>query len=582
MRDIRFDAQTHYANSYALVIGINHYQNASPLGYAVSDAASIRNLLVDFFGFSSENVTFLTDTEATKENILKSYFRFTKDDIALDDRILIFFAGHGHTVSGARGEVGLLISHDAKPSDLSTCIRWDDLTKNADLITAKHMLFIMDACYGGLAVNRSTPGSSRFLKDMHLRYSRQVITAGKADEVVSDSGGPLPDHSVFTGHLIEGLRGKAAGEGGVITAVNLMAYVYDKVANDKNSDQTPHYGYFDGDGDFIFTAPDLDELEAPENKDLDRLITVPKVSEPSAPVVAQSKVDQAKSLLSNENSAIQLQDLLSAEVRKFLAALESTNLSMDYAITVDELTRRMAIYENALGELPELLASIAHWGRPNHLNILSRSIARSTDYLQPLSGLTVWIELRWYPLIIELYSSGIAAIDANRYDSLREIFNSPVSFSQSGATPSSFAGMMGEGLLELTRTNVLKSIPGHEKNYTPLSEYLFKVLQPKCDEIFFLGNNYEPAFDKFEVFFALVVADHRLTSGKGLWGPVGRYGWKHRGGSQNSPLARVIAEAHSMGDAWPPLLAGLFGGRRDRFEKVALPWASEVAQYGWR
>src|SRR5439155_10124504 len=112
---------------------------------------------------------------------------------------------------------------------------WDDLTRNSELIRAKHMLFVMDACYGGLALTRNTqPGSARFLKDMMLRYSRQVLTAGKANEVVADSGGPLPAHSVFTGHLIEGLRGKATAANGVITANGLMAYVYQSVANDQN------------------------------------------------------------------------------------------------------------------------------------------------------------------------------------------------------------------------------------------------------------------------------------------------------------------------------------------------------------
>ena len=43
----------------------------------------------------------------------------------------------------------------------------------------------------------------RFLQDMLLRPSRQVITAGKADERVADGGGPIPDHSVFTGHFLD-------------------------------------------------------------------------------------------------------------------------------------------------------------------------------------------------------------------------------------------------------------------------------------------------------------------------------------------------------------------------------------------
>ncbi|MEW8183571.1 MAG: caspase family protein [Candidatus Thiodiazotropha endolucinida] len=251
--DSKFSYQPNYSISRALIIGINQYQNVSPLGYAVSDAEEISSLLTSDFGFEEENVTLLLDKEATKESIFKEFLRFTNDDIGLDDRVLVFFAGHGYTRNGRRGEVGYLVPSDANMVDFSTLIRWDDLTRNSELVPAKHMLFIMDACYGGLAITRHLkPGSVRFLKDMMVRYSRQVITAGKADEVVADSGGPIPNHSVFTGHFIEALKGNAADNQGVITANGVMAYVYEKVSKDRNSNQTPHFGFFDGDGDFIF------------------------------------------------------------------------------------------------------------------------------------------------------------------------------------------------------------------------------------------------------------------------------------------------------------------------------------------
>jgi uncharacterized caspase-like protein len=111
------------------------------------------------------------------------------------------------------------VPYDGNPEKLATLIRWDELTRNADLITAKHILFIMDACYGGLAITRALkPGTMRFQKDMLMRPARQVLTAGKADEVVADLGGPLPNHSVFTGHLIEALQGKAESVPGLLTA----------------------------------------------------------------------------------------------------------------------------------------------------------------------------------------------------------------------------------------------------------------------------------------------------------------------------------------------------------------------------
>ena len=276
MRDLKYFLKQSYDAGRALVIGINDYENASPLGYAVSDAEEIMQILIDEIGFDAENVISLLDSEATKNNILKAFHSFTSEDVQVDDRLIVFFAGHGHTKTGFRGEVGYLVPHDANMDDSSSFIRWDELTRNAELIRAKHILFIMDACYGGLAVNRDIQaGSSRFLKDMYQRFSRQVITAGKANEVVSDSGGPLPNHSVFTGHLIEGIKGKAANEHGVITASGLMAYVYTKVANDINSDQTPHYGQFDGDGDFIISAPEVEVLSEDVSKDIDALISVP-------------------------------------------------------------------------------------------------------------------------------------------------------------------------------------------------------------------------------------------------------------------------------------------------------------------
>ena len=121
---------------------------------------------------------------------------------------------------------------------------------------------------------------------------------------------------------------------------------------------------------------------------------------------------------------------------------------------------------------------------------------------------------------------------------------------------------------------------GYENNHLPISKYLLKILQPKLDDLLFLGKNYEYAFDTFEVFFALVVADMRQARDQGVWGPVGRFGWKNREGD-TSPLGRVIAEARRMKDSWPPLRARLFGGNFERFNKVATEYAQLVGKLHW-
>lgn len=116
VRDIRFFAKPQYKESRALIIGINEYKNASPLSYAVNDAGAIQDVLTDEIGFPASNVIYLENQEATKANILKSFMQFAGNDVELDDRIFVFFAGHGHTRIGNRGEVGSTVNRTAARS----------------------------------------------------------------------------------------------------------------------------------------------------------------------------------------------------------------------------------------------------------------------------------------------------------------------------------------------------------------------------------------------------------------------------------------------------------------------------------
>lgn len=578
LRDIRFLLKSHYSDSRALLVGINDYEHVSPLAYAVSDATTVRDVLVQDLRFPSANVVLLTNGEATKAEIMRAYLRLASPDIGLDERVVFFFAGHGDTRTGIRGEVGYLVPFDADPNDLSTFIKWDELTGNSELIRAKHMLFIMDACYGGLALTRSSTGNTRFLKDMMLRYSRQVLTAGKADETVSDSGGPLPDHSVFTGHLVEGMRGSAVAEDGVLTATGLMSYVYGKVAGDKNSRQTPHYGHFDGDGDLILIAPQLDEPDN-DTRDLDTLIALPPLEEELSTRSTGLKIDRAKALLSNSGSSIELHDFVMDEVKRFLAQTSEDYFAARGEFSVEALTERIAKYEDVVGDLDAILACIAYWALPSHRNVLRKALARSTDRLDPQSGSSIWLELRRYPLILELYAAGIAAVHGERYDSLADIFYSPVEETDRRRDAECFLGIASNAVLELARQKVFQKLPGHEKHFAPMSEYLFKIMQPTIDETLFLGKGYERAFDEFEVLLGLAVADLLNVKTGHIWGPVGRFGWKEHQG--NAPLKRTIEEARAAGSDWAPLRGGLFDGKIERVEAVAGEFYEGVSRLSW-
>jgi len=495
---------------------------------------------------------------------------------SLDDRVIVFYAGHGHTLTGIRGEVGYLVPYDADPDDTSTLIRWDELTRNADLIRAKHLLFIMDACYGGLALTRSShSGSARFLRDMLLRYSRQVLTAGKADEVVADAGGPLPDHSVFTGHLLEGLQGKAQSDEGIITASGLMSYVYNKVARDPNSNQTPHHGHLDGDGDFIlkYSIPKGDQDDHTETG-RDRLLILPFPTEFDEPLRGDIKVDRIKQLITSESSLIELHDTLVQEVRAFIATSREEFFAVSAPYSQEELLDRLRRYEEVADHLSMCASVLSYWSTSKHLPILHKIVSRSVDSLEQRSGTTIWLALRWYPAILLLYKAGIAAVDANNYESLATLFQSEAPSFDGRYVETRLIESVSSAISELIRSTAFKQIPGHEKFFTPLSEYLFKTLQPQLDELFFLGIGYEKSFDTLEIILALASSDY-CNERNGYYSPLpGRFFWKHK--RSTSPLDRVISEANAKKENWEPIRAGLFGGSIARFEAVAADYVRTI------
>src|SRR4029453_15007145 len=92
----------------------------SPAWYARQDAEGFAESLIKNFDFPSANVTMLLDEDATRERILSSFLEYVHAHVSHDDRIAVFFAGHGYTKTGHRGEIGYLVPVDGDPSSLST------------------------------------------------------------------------------------------------------------------------------------------------------------------------------------------------------------------------------------------------------------------------------------------------------------------------------------------------------------------------------------------------------------------------------------------------------------------------------
>lgn len=251
-----------YPNSWALVIGVDAYQKAPRLQYATADARSVAELL-PALGFPRQNVRLLLDGQATKTRIETVLYQ---DFAAMGphDRLLVFFAGHGDTVPIKGGEEGYILPVDANPEALAlTAIPMDDVKKIGQRVRAKHVLFVMDACFSGFAVTRDI--APRGITDEYLAAALrepviQVLTAGRKGERAIEEGG----HGLFTRRLLDGLRGLADSEGrGIITAAQLAAWLEPRVVRDSKGRMTPQYGRLDGEDQFVFVRPGAQVAVAP-------------------------------------------------------------------------------------------------------------------------------------------------------------------------------------------------------------------------------------------------------------------------------------------------------------------------------
>lgn len=555
-----------YENHWALVVGINAYKHAQPLGYACNDATAFADQMINKFGFPKDNVTILLDGDATLRKIRSAMSKLT-NTASEDDRVVVFYAGHGHTLPGHRREAGYLVPVGGKCEDISTLMPWAEFVSNSDVVRAKHMLFIMDACYGGLLGTRAlAPGSKRFVRDMLTRYSRQVLTAGKADEVVADGGGPRNGHSMFTGHLLDALDGAIQTTDGLITANAVMAYVYDRVTRDIHSQQSPHYSWLDGDGDFFFTIPDVKSDPSKPIEADDVLIQVPaNLAAPAEAVEAPQLLDQVKQYLSEPKDRIRLNDLLMKELRAVQQRLGEESFPVQASgIAKDEFAARLENYEKAMSDLLGINVLLGRWSTIDQQRNIQVIIDILAGNNEARSGLVLWISLRSYPLLLSIYAGGIAALDGGNYASLQTLFSTRVRHRRRDETTSVLVAT-ADAMLDVNRNNAFKTIPDLEKKYVPQSEYLFIRMQPILEDILFLGNRYEELYDRFEILYALCYAD---LSGRS-WGPAGRYAWKFHSPYPENPFADLLDEAKTEGDKWPPLRAGMFRGSYEHFNTVA-------------
>lgn len=233
-----------FENAYALIVGIARYQSINSLPTAVlNDVRSIYAALVDpqVCAYPPGNVTLLTDAAATKAALYDAFARLVANTNE-NSTVFIYFSGHGAHLDGGDGGHEYLLPVDARlatsASLVQTAISGSEVTAFLNGIPARRVVVIFDCCHaGGIGQPKDAQApvlkgglSEVYYEQLHKGRGRVILASSRSSEL----SWILPNHpnSLFTKHLVAGLRGGIMSDNGFIHIFELFEYLQPRVTGD--------------------------------------------------------------------------------------------------------------------------------------------------------------------------------------------------------------------------------------------------------------------------------------------------------------------------------------------------------------
>ena len=236
-----------FDKSYALLLGVWDYRSMQKLPFVKADLDKVEAFLLSL-GF---HVVRVQNEKLTLANV-KSPQEYFAGKITANDRLLVYFAGHGfHRPERGeeRGYLALIDASGERETNPANMIPMDAFVEWTRRVPAKHLLVLLDSCFSGLAVRArevrlevrgaATPSATAVVSDPKTLYrlsaqpGRYLLMAGDANQQALASsewkGG------LFTNAVVTGLGGGAdAQRDGFVTTRELYPWLRDYVEQEAN------------------------------------------------------------------------------------------------------------------------------------------------------------------------------------------------------------------------------------------------------------------------------------------------------------------------------------------------------------
>lgn len=226
----------------AVVIGNTNYSKTKAVEFAVNDARSMKQYLINVLGYKEGNILYyenatlgdLNTIFGTKGNPKGKLFNSLKQGVS---DVVIFYSGHG--APGLKDNKAYFVPVEADPNYMENSgYSLDILYENLKKLPAKSIVFFSDACFSGANVfDKISPMVIRSKEPVKEgMVNTTLVSSCKGTEVSCWQNEER--HGLFTFYLLQAMKDHQAADKNKdrqITVEELYAYLSD------NNEGVPYY-----------------------------------------------------------------------------------------------------------------------------------------------------------------------------------------------------------------------------------------------------------------------------------------------------------------------------------------------------
>lgn len=272
------------------------------------------------------------------------------------------------------------------------------------------------------------------------------------------------------------------------------------------------------------------------------------------PLSTEAAVATLKKYLSEPKFRIAHHDLVAREIDRVARAIEDGNFDLHSRDTSGAgLLNRLERYEAVMTTLRRMGFVAGRWGGEDQAEpwvsaVIKLALNRAD------SGVSIWLDLQCYPATLLLYAFGLGVVASEQWGILGAILSAHVL--REHREDKRVVDLLPIWSL-LQRSDVMKNLPGRERQYTPLNNHVAELLWKELGSEFPSRTAFDLAFDKLEVLFALTYAAPDVERGDRYWTLPGAYGWRET--NRVRVIAGLRRELELVKDASPLVKSGLVG-----------------------